>query len=112
SGIRPGEKLYEELSVLGENMGKTTHEKIYVWRNKKEDWSRICSLMEKLIGDADTLPAVEIRERLCEIVPEYRPEALGFENAVATGPAHAEKTPGGASDAEPSGLQIGESPAT
>ncbi|HPF37314.1 MAG TPA: nucleoside-diphosphate sugar epimerase/dehydratase [Phycisphaerae bacterium] len=112
SGIRPGEKLYEELSVLGENMGKTTHEKIYVWRNKKEDWSRICSLMEKLIGDADTLPAVEIRERLCEIVPEYRPEALGFENAVATGPAPAANTPGVSSDTEPSGLQIGDSPAT
>lgn len=115
TGIRPGEKLYEELSVLGENMGKTTHEKIYVWRNKKEDWSRICSLMEKLINDADDLATVDIRKRLCEIVPEYRPEVLGYENAVESptrSAAGRPRTTQAHSDITTENLQIGDSPAS
>ncbi len=114
SGIRPGEKLYEELSVLGEDMGKTTHEKIYVWRNKKEDWARICSLMEKLVGDADELAAVDVRERLCEIVPEYRPEILGYENATPDRSAAAKENMAtdSKSDIATGNLKVGDSPAT
>ncbi len=73
-GIRPGEKLYEELSVKGEDMGRTTHEKIYVWRNRKEDWPRVCRLMDALVADADRLTPTELKARLKEIVPEYQPE--------------------------------------
>lgn len=114
SGIRPGEKLYEELSVLGEDMGKTTHEKIYVWRNKKEDWTRICTLLEKLVEEADDLPAVDIRERLCEIVPEYRPEVLGYENTHTSSEAArpAQDAEAAVSNIAPGNLQIGDSPAT
>lgn len=113
SGIRPGEKLYEELSVLGEDMGKTTHDKIYVWRNKKEDWTRICSLMEKLVGDADELAAVDVRERLCEIVPEYRPEILGYENATPKSAAAGDhKTAELPTDIASGNLKVGDSPAT
>ncbi len=73
-GIRPGEKLYEELSVKGENMGRTTHEKIYVWRNRQEDWPRVCRLMEAIVADADRLTPTELKARLKEIVPEFQPE--------------------------------------
>ncbi len=75
TGIRPGEKLYEELSVLGENIGKTTHEKIYVWRNRKEDWQRVCDQIAALVREADDLPPDAIRNRLCALVPEYTPGA-------------------------------------
>jgi len=70
TGIRPGEKLYEELSVTGENVGPTTHEKIYVWRNKKEDWQRICKAMDELIAQADELDHEQLRRRLSDMVPE------------------------------------------
>ena len=70
TGIRPGEKLYEELSVTGENMGPTTHEKIYVWRNKKEDWSRLCRALDDLVSHADDLDPDQLRHRLTDIVPE------------------------------------------
>ena len=70
TGIRPGEKLYEELSVTGENMGPTTHEKIYVWRNKKEDWVRLCRATDELITLADDLDPDQLRHRLTDIVPE------------------------------------------
>jgi FlaA1/EpsC-like NDP-sugar epimerase len=70
TGIRPGEKLYEELSVTGENIGPTTHEKIYVWRNKKEDWDPFCRAMDELIAHADDLDPDQLRSRLTDIVPE------------------------------------------
>ncbi|HWL93471.1 MAG TPA: nucleoside-diphosphate sugar epimerase/dehydratase [Phycisphaerae bacterium] len=76
TGIRPGEKLYEELSVRGEDMGKTTHEKIYVWRNRKEDWARVCRLIGELIASADDAGPDGLRKRLVDLVPEYKPEAL------------------------------------
>ncbi len=73
TGVRPGEKLYEELSVKGEDMGRTTHDKIYVWRNRKEDWPRVCKLANDLVAAADELPEDQLRQRLAEIVPEYTP---------------------------------------
>lgn len=73
SGVRPGEKLYEELSVQGEDMAKTRHEKIYVWRNRREDWPRVCRLMEDLIRTADDLTHEQLRRQLGEIVAEYQP---------------------------------------
>ncbi len=73
SGVRPGEKLYEELSVQGEDMSKTRHEKIYVWRNRREDWPRVCRLLEDLIRSADDLTHEQLRRQLAEIVVEYQP---------------------------------------
>ncbi len=34
TGIRPGEKLFEELSTKGEDMVPTKHEKIFVWQRR------------------------------------------------------------------------------
>jgi FlaA1/EpsC-like NDP-sugar epimerase len=75
TGVRPGEKLYEELSVKGEDMGPTTHDKIYVWRNRKEDWPLVCKLMGELIAAADREADERLRQRMAEIVPEYAPES-------------------------------------
>ncbi len=84
TGVRPGEKLYEELSVLGEDMGKTTHEKIYVWRNKKEDWPRVCRKLESLTAQADDLNPEIARLRMAEIVPEFQPESDAPEKPAAS----------------------------
>ena len=80
TGVRPGEKLYEELSVMGEDMGRTTHEKIYVWRNRKEDWPRVCRLMDEIVSLADELPQQRLKERLAEIVPEFTPGEMPVPN--------------------------------
>jgi FlaA1/EpsC-like NDP-sugar epimerase len=73
TGVRPGEKLYEELSVKGEDMGPTAHEKIYVWRNRKEDWLRICRLISEILAAVDDHSEAQLRQRLIELVPEYQP---------------------------------------
>lgn len=114
SGIRPGEKLYEELSVTGENMGPTTHEKIYVWRNKKEDWDRLCLATEELIAQADDLDPDQLRHRLSDIVPEG---SLGGASTPTcqTPTASAAETPSEASSSsrkpDHPTLPYGESPA-
>lgn len=42
-GLRPGEKMYEELLVKGENLGKTENEKIFTERDACE---RIADILE------------------------------------------------------------------
>jgi FlaA1/EpsC-like NDP-sugar epimerase len=74
TGIRPGEKLYEELSVSGEDFAQTGHEKIFVWRHRREDWDSVCRAIDKLIAMADSARPDEIRAMLATIVPEYDPQ--------------------------------------
>lgn len=112
TGIRPGEKLYEELSVLGEDMGPTTHEKIYVWRNRQEDWPRVCRAIEAMVASADEASGEQIRRMLCDIVPEYRPS----ESKAASNPASSKHTKSSPEDATQSAshkisaVPYGESP--
>jgi FlaA1/EpsC-like NDP-sugar epimerase len=73
TGVRPGEKLYEELSISGEDFAQTGHEKIFVWRHRRENWDTICQSIGELIAIADTAKPDEIRAKLAIIVPEYDP---------------------------------------
>lgn len=77
TGTRPGEKLYEELSITGENISPTKHAKIGIWKNRPDDFERITSGIESLMDLADRGDAETIRERLKSLVPEYQPEASG-----------------------------------
>ena len=99
SGIRPGEKLYEELSVSGENMSPTRHQKIYVWRQRAEEWDRVSSEIDALVAAADAEACEQIKQRLKRLVPEYRlEEGTGGNHRPAAGAASS-----GAASAESSG---------
>ena len=108
TGVRPGEKLYEELSVLGEDMGPTQHEKIYVWRNRKEDWPRVCRAIDEIVAVADELSEVQLKARLGEIVPEFAPD--NGDEAAGESPQVSAK--GAAAPASAFGAALRESPAT
>jgi FlaA1/EpsC-like NDP-sugar epimerase len=73
SGIRPGEKLYEELSCADETTTPTSHPKIHVWRGSEISSSRIDEMLIQLrtaIGhDRDTIIAA-----LSDCVAEYQPQ--------------------------------------
>jgi FlaA1/EpsC-like NDP-sugar epimerase len=83
TGLREGEKLYEELITVGEGIGPTRHEKIMVLRSdgfsnglksaaELHDWlnSELKQLYElSLRHDSQT-----IKRKLQEIVPEYSPQ--------------------------------------
>lgn len=77
-GLRPGEKLYEELITEGEGIVKTIHEKIYVLQNKPcicnkttNDGTKLDVIINNLVEFAITHNTKQIKYKLKEIVPEY-----------------------------------------
>jgi FlaA1/EpsC-like NDP-sugar epimerase len=73
TGLRPGEKLHEELITEGEGIVRTTHNKIFVLNGNgfKPDW--LFERIEELQTLAHQQNAQSIKEKLQEIIPEYQP---------------------------------------
>jgi FlaA1/EpsC-like NDP-sugar epimerase len=71
TGLRPGEKLYEELAIDGENVARTAHPKVGIWKNIPSDWNALIKQIDALIADADGLERKQARQRLKEVVPEF-----------------------------------------
>jgi FlaA1/EpsC-like NDP-sugar epimerase len=71
-GLRPGEKLYEELHVTGEKHLATRHAKIMVAESRQHDVEDVRSAIRQLAAIADQDPD-RIRQTLQQVLPEYRP---------------------------------------
>lgn len=71
TGLRPGEKLFEELSIQGENMLPTNHPKIAVWKNIPTDRQTLRKAIEDLLTVAPTQDRKLIIEKLKKLVPEF-----------------------------------------
>ncbi len=83
TGLREGEKLYEELITVGEDILPTGHEKVMVLRSNKHsnDSKSLLAIREKLnkaidelAKDAHRHDTKTIKKKLKEIVPEYTPQ--------------------------------------
>jgi len=74
TGVRPGEKLFEELSVDSEKADKTRHPKIFVGRFRPHPWDKVEKHFDALGALADGEPE-SVRAAFRDIVPEYRPDA-------------------------------------
>lgn len=70
-GLRPGEKLYEELFSRGEKILKTPNEKIHVLAHSHQDHELLCQQLEKLLSAANANNIEQLKSMLREIVPEY-----------------------------------------
>ena len=70
TGLRPGEKLFEELLSSDEGNGVTKHEKIFVANLQKGDHEKLSEQIKVLLETKDT---GEIIHSLCEIVKTYSP---------------------------------------
>jgi len=70
-GLRPGEKLYEELITEGENIVPTRHEKIMVLKGIECDLALLNGKIDELVQFAEEQDGVKIKLKLKEIVPEY-----------------------------------------
>ena len=79
-GIRPGEKLYEELSIAGENVSRTGHPKIGIWKNRPTEWSFLNKSIEDMLSRADGLTRDQTRELLNRIVPEFQIQSCDSQN--------------------------------
>jgi FlaA1/EpsC-like NDP-sugar epimerase len=71
TGLRPGEKLYEELLADGENTVETYHEKIMIAKTQKVNNEQVLALIANLFLKKNKLNNAEIVSLIKEIVPEY-----------------------------------------
>jgi len=71
TGTRPGEKLFEELSIKGEDMLPTKHPKIAAWKNIPKDRQTLRAEIAKLIDIAQIQDYDKIVESIKQLVPEY-----------------------------------------
>ncbi|CAM1366617.1 Polysaccharide biosynthesis protein [Tenacibaculum sediminilitoris] len=72
TGLRPGEKLYEELLADGENTTPTYHEKIMIARNQLIDYLSIRAKIKELCLSNKNHDNNKTVELIKEIVPEYK----------------------------------------
>ena len=73
SGLRPGEKLYEELSYDMAEFDKTRYKDIFVEKPEVFDEIVIHDELEKLKQIVDSGTMAEVIEQLKIIVPDYHP---------------------------------------
>jgi FlaA1/EpsC-like NDP-sugar epimerase len=73
TGIRPGEKLYEDLFADQEQVKQTHHKKIMIGKVKRYSLEEMTSLIEGL-SSFELVPGKEqVKEIIRRVVPEYRP---------------------------------------
>ena len=71
TGLRPGEKLFEELSIEGEDMQHTRHPKIGIWKNMPMDRTKLRGNMDELIAVAQSQQHNVIVAKIKKLVPGY-----------------------------------------
>ena len=80
TGLRPGEKLYEELLIKGENTRKTNDEKIFVEIDEPvsmDDLDEKLGMLQEAIRSGDS---ASVRESLKKAVPTfYEPDEINGE---------------------------------
>jgi len=83
TGLREGEKLYEELITVGEDILPTGHEKVMVLRSNEHSSDvqfllktkeKLNKAIDDLAKEAQSHDGKTIKKKLKEIVPEYTPQ--------------------------------------
>lgn len=70
-GLRPGEKLYEELLVKTDELTHTMHNKIFIEPFEEINYSKLQKKVSELIQYAKNNDYYMVKQKLKEIVPEY-----------------------------------------
>lgn len=72
TGLRPGEKLYEEL-LIGENVEQTSHQRIMTAKEAMLDWNKLYVILQKLKEACDEHNVEEVRRLLLELPTAFNP---------------------------------------
>ena len=72
TGLRPGEKLYEEVLNELEGTKPTFHEKIRIAEVREYDYDEVCKAIDSLIEISKHYDAMKTVKKMKEIVPEYK----------------------------------------
>ena len=79
-GLRPGEKLYEEL-LIGDNVEGTSHPLIMRAQESELPWDQLNALLQSLHTACTAFDYEQIRALLLQIVAEYEPQC-GIEDLI------------------------------
>jgi FlaA1/EpsC-like NDP-sugar epimerase len=81
-GLRPGEKMYEDLFYPGERKFGTTNRKVKRTQSEIIAWPALCAHLEDLVSLTNSGTEVSIRAKMKEIIPEYsyQPELVQVPN--------------------------------
>lgn len=83
TGLRPGEKMYEELFHDSEQLESTEHEKILLSRHRVVEWDKLEVLMGKIESACEKYSEIELLQSIEDLVPENRLEGLIHESVPA-----------------------------
>jgi FlaA1/EpsC-like NDP-sugar epimerase len=72
TGLRPGEKLYEELLMAEEGLEKTAHEKIFVGKQQDMSFQEVIMCIKALENSMESDEM--LRETMAKLVPTYKYE--------------------------------------
>ena len=72
TGLRPGEKLYEELLANEENTTSTQYDKIRIAKVRTYDFDTICQKTDLLIASLDHADDMELVKQMKQLVPEFK----------------------------------------
>jgi len=78
TGLRPGEKLYEELLISGDNVVRTHHPKIYAANETPIPWTSLKPMLDSLFKAAQQNQLPALIASLKKLVPEYQPQYYNF----------------------------------
>ncbi|HEY8328184.1 MAG TPA: nucleoside-diphosphate sugar epimerase/dehydratase [Rhodanobacter sp.] len=84
TGLRAGEKLFEELFHPLENYSATTHAKIFLAQHREVSWELLQALLHKSAEAADVFDEEELRRCVSSLLPSFRwSESVQPDNVVS-----------------------------
>ncbi|MBO7071397.1 MAG: polysaccharide biosynthesis protein [Bacteroidales bacterium] len=86
TGLREGEKLYEEVLNELEGTKPTFHEKIRIAQVREYDYNEVCRDIDELVDISKQFDDMNTVRKMKEIVPEYKSNNSVFEKLDAKEP--------------------------
>jgi FlaA1/EpsC-like NDP-sugar epimerase len=80
TGLRDGEKLYEELLNNQENTLPTHHDKIMIAKVREYQHDEVCEKIQNLINLFDNQNNMEIVKQMKDLVPEFQSKNSVFQS--------------------------------
>lgn len=74
TGLRPGEKLYEELFYASECLVSTEHPKILKAKSRSLDWVKLQNLITEMFIACESGDEGQLQQVILQLVPEYQAE--------------------------------------